>query len=56
MTSLPQSLNPIIADMAPDRLLGFQEKVRDIPGVLKLTFGEPGFAVDDRIKQAAVTA
>lgn len=56
MTSLPQSLNPIIADMAPDRLLGFQEKVRDIPGVLKLTFGEPGFAVDDRIKQAAVAA
>lgn len=56
MTSLPQSLNPIIADMAPDQLLGFQEKVRDIPGVLKLTFGEPGFAVDDRIKAAAIDA
>lgn len=56
MTSLPQPLNPIITDLAPDRLLGFQAQVRDIPGILKLTFGEPGFAVDERIKAAAVAA
>ena len=42
--------------MAPDKLLNFQKTVRDIPGVLKLTFGEPGFDVDERIKAAATEA
>ncbi|WP_367370748.1 aminotransferase class I/II-fold pyridoxal phosphate-dependent enzyme [Leuconostoc carnosum] len=56
MTSSNQPLNPIITNMAPDKLLNFQQTVRDIPGVLKLTLGEPGFDVDDRIKQAATDA
>lgn len=56
MTNLEQSLNPTITAMAPDKLLNFQKTVRDIPGVLKLTFGEPGFDVDERIKVAATEA
>ncbi|ADG41369.1 aminotransferase class I/II-fold pyridoxal phosphate-dependent enzyme [Leuconostoc kimchii] len=56
MTNFIQPLNSIIFEMAPDKLLGFQKAIRDIPGILKLTLGEPGFAVDGRIKQAAINA
>ncbi|MEE8831153.1 MAG: aminotransferase class I/II-fold pyridoxal phosphate-dependent enzyme [Leuconostoc gelidum] len=56
MTNSIQPLNTIITEMAPDKLLGFQKAVRDIPGILKLTLGEPGFSVDERIKKAAVEA
>ncbi|GMA70613.1 aminotransferase [Leuconostoc litchii] len=56
MTNPTQSFNDIVLNMAPDKLLNFQLKVRDIPDILRLTFGEPGFAVDERIKKAAIDA
>lgn len=56
MTIPTQPFNSIVLDMAPDKLLDFQLKVRDIPDILRLTFGEPGFAVDERIKQATIDA
>lgn len=56
MTNPTQPFNSIVLDMAPDKLLDFQLKVRDIPDILRLTFGEPGFAVDERIKQATIDA
>ncbi|WP_273719997.1 aminotransferase class I/II-fold pyridoxal phosphate-dependent enzyme [Leuconostoc mesenteroides] len=56
MTISTQPFNSIVLDMAPDKLLDFQLKVRDIPDILRLTFGEPGFAVDERIKQATIDA
>lgn len=45
-----QPLNPIVTNLAPDGLLDFQLAVRDIPDLVRLTFGEPGFNVDDAIK------
>lgn len=56
MTNFIQPLNPLITEMAPDKLLAFQKTVRDIPDILKLTLGEPGFSVDERIKTAATEA
>lgn len=50
----PLTINPIVKNMAPDKLLGFQKEISQIPDVLKLTFGEPGFNVADSIKQAAI--
>ncbi|MGX7051931.1 aminotransferase class I/II-fold pyridoxal phosphate-dependent enzyme [Leuconostoc palmae] len=56
MTNSNQPLNSIITSMAPDKLLSFQKTISEIPGILKLTFGEPGFSVDERIKIAAKKA
>lgn len=56
MTKLTQPINSAVAEMAADKLLNFQLMIRDIPGILRLTFGEPGFDVDDKIKQATIDA
>lgn len=56
MTKLTQPINSAVAEMAADKLLNFQLMIRDIPGILRLTFGEPGFDVDDKIKQATINA
>ncbi|MCW0953832.1 aminotransferase class I/II-fold pyridoxal phosphate-dependent enzyme [Weissella ceti] len=47
-----QLLNPIVTNLAPDGLTEFQRTIRDIPDIVQLTFGEPGFNADARIKQA----
>ena len=49
-----QPLNPIVTNLAPDGLLDFQKAVRDIPDLVRLTFGEPGFNVDDAIKERII--
>jgi aminotransferase len=49
-----QPLNPIVTDLAPDGLLDFQLAVRDIPDLVRLTFGEPGFDVADPIKERII--
>ncbi|TPF02827.1 aspartate aminotransferase [Weissella paramesenteroides] len=51
-----QPLNPKVTSLAADGLIGFQKKVRDIPDLLRLTFGEPGFNVDDAIKDAVISS
>ncbi len=45
-----QPLNPIVTGMEQDGLTSFQEEIRDIPDLVRLTFGEPGFNVADSIK------
>ena len=49
-----QPLNPIVTNMEPDGLLAFQLAVRDIPNLVRLTFGEPGFNVHDAIKDRII--
>lgn len=49
-----QLLNPIVTNLEPDGLTEFQRTIRDIPDLLQLTFGEPGFEADDRIKSAII--
>ncbi|MFZ2967037.1 MAG: aminotransferase class I/II-fold pyridoxal phosphate-dependent enzyme, partial [Leuconostoc falkenbergense] len=45
-----------LADVKPSPIHVFDEKVSDLPNILKLTIGEPDFSVPDHIKQAAVAA
>ncbi|MGO2916918.1 MAG: aminotransferase class I/II-fold pyridoxal phosphate-dependent enzyme, partial [Leuconostoc falkenbergense] len=45
-----------LADVKPSPIHAFDEKVSDLPNILKLTIGEPDFSVPDHIKQAAVAA
>jgi len=47
-----QLLNPIVTNLAPDGLTEFQRTICDIPDIVQLTFGEPGFDADTRIKEA----
>lgn len=51
-----QPLNTKVTSLVPDGLTGFQKQVRDIPDLLRLTFGEPGFNVDDNIKNAVIAS
>lgn len=55
-TDFNQLLNPIVTNLAPDGLTEFQRIIRDIPDVLQLTFGEPGFNADERIKAAVINS
>ena len=56
--------NPALANIFSDRLqqvvpsqfTPFSEQVSHLPNILKLTIGEPDFAVPDHIKAAAVAA
>ncbi|CAK8054042.1 aminotransferase class I/II-fold pyridoxal phosphate-dependent enzyme [Eupransor demetentiae] len=56
MEHFVQEINPQVETMAPDKLLGFQAQVSKIPGIVQLTFGEPGFGVSDSIKDEAIKA
>lgn len=51
-----QLLNPIVTNLAPDGLTNFQRIISDIPGIVRLTFGEPGFDADARIKNAVIAS
>jgi len=46
----------VLSDVKPSPIHAFDEKVSDLPNILKLTIGEPDFSVPEHIKQAAVAA
>ncbi|MDR3189600.1 MAG: aminotransferase class I/II-fold pyridoxal phosphate-dependent enzyme [Lactobacillaceae bacterium] len=54
MKDFIQPLNPIVTGMEMDGLTLFQESVRGIPDLIKLTYGEPGFNVAEPIKDAII--
>ena len=47
-------VNQTIKNMPMSGIRGFDNKVSQIPGILKLTLGEPDFNVPEHIKQAAI--
>ncbi|GAP00219.1 aminotransferase class I/II-fold pyridoxal phosphate-dependent enzyme [Fructobacillus ficulneus] len=49
-------VNPEVANIAPDKLLGFQKTVSTIDGITFLTFGEPGFDTPAPVKEATKAA
>jgi len=51
-----QPLNPSVTNMAVDGLTTFQNSVSNIEGIVRLTFGEPGFNVDDAVKNAIINS
>ncbi|MCV3295695.1 MAG: aminotransferase class I/II-fold pyridoxal phosphate-dependent enzyme [Oenococcus sp.] len=53
MSNFILPLNKTVDQLKRDPILDFQAKIRDIEDLIQLTFGEPGFAVDDRIKAVA---
>lgn len=44
--------NKLIAKIAPSAIRAFDEKISAVPGIIKLTLGEPDFAVPEHVKEA----
>lgn len=51
-----QPLSDTVMNMTEDKLTDFQKLVSGIPDLIRLTFGEPGFNVDQRIKDRMIQA
>ncbi|MFL1696195.1 aminotransferase class I/II-fold pyridoxal phosphate-dependent enzyme [Weissella kandleri] len=51
-----QPINQTVKAMTIDGLTGFQKKLSGLDDLVYLTFGEPGFNVDDRVKQTMIQA
>lgn len=49
-----QPLSDTVMNMTEDKLTDFQKLVSGIPDLIRLTFGEPGFNVDQRIKDRMI--
>ena len=51
-----QPLNKQLADIDVSEIRQFDESVSKIPGILKLTLGEPDFNKPEHVKQAGIEA
>lgn len=49
-------MNRRLADIKPSAIRAFDEKVSSVPGMLKLTLGEPDFNTPEHIKEAGIKA
>lgn len=46
--------NQVLAQIAPSAIRAFDNEISQIPGIIKLTLGEPDFAVPDHVKEAVI--
>ncbi|BDR57810.1 aminotransferase class I/II-fold pyridoxal phosphate-dependent enzyme [Xylocopilactobacillus apicola] len=54
--SLLGKMNKRLADIKPSDIRAFDEKVSTVPGMLKLTLGEPDFHTPEHVKAAGIKA
>ena len=52
--TLVQQMNHEIATIQPSDILAFNAEIANIPGIVKLTLGEPDFNTPEHVKQAAI--
>lgn len=52
--NLQGMVNQRVAELPPAQIRAFDDEISTVPGIVKLTLGEPDFAVPDHVKQAAV--
>lgn len=53
-TQLSSTINNQLAAVPPAQIRAFDEEVSAVPGLVKLTLGEPDFAVPGHVKNAAI--
>lgn len=53
-TELTTTVNNRLAAVPPAQIRAFDEEISAIPGLVKLTLGEPDFAVPEHVKKAAI--
>ena len=51
---LSMTLNTRLNSLTPSRIRAFDEKASQIPGIIKLTIGEPDLNTPEHVKQAAI--
>ncbi|ANK58988.1 aminotransferase class I/II-fold pyridoxal phosphate-dependent enzyme [Loigolactobacillus backii] len=56
LSALVKLLKPEVAAVKPSSILKFNQDISKIPGILKLTLGEPDFTTPEHIKAAGVSA
>ena len=52
--SLTHHMNRAIAGIQPSDILAFNAEIANIPGIVRLTLGEPDFNTPEHVKQAAI--
>ncbi|KRL92962.1 aminotransferase class I/II-fold pyridoxal phosphate-dependent enzyme [Limosilactobacillus equigenerosi] len=52
--SLAQLHNHLLDTMTPPAIRSFDNQISSVPGIIKLTLGEPDFNVPEHVKQAAI--
>ncbi|VDG23278.1 aminotransferase class I/II-fold pyridoxal phosphate-dependent enzyme [Lactiplantibacillus mudanjiangensis] len=52
--SLVQHMNNRLAEIQPSDILAFNAEIANIPGIVRLTLGEPDFNTPDHVKAAAI--
>ncbi|WP_240411194.1 aminotransferase class I/II-fold pyridoxal phosphate-dependent enzyme, partial [Limosilactobacillus vaginalis] len=53
---LEQVVNQRVAELPPAQIRAFDDEISAIPGIVKLTLGEPDFDVPKHVKQAAINS
>lgn len=51
---LKDTLNQRLSDLGPSKIRAFDEEVSKIPGIIKLTIGEPDLNTPEHVKDAAI--
>ena len=54
--NLQEQFNPNLDKISISKIREFDQKISDIPNILRLTLGEPDFPTPDHIKKAAIDA
>lgn len=54
--NLVQHMNQTVIGMQPSDILAFNAEISTIPGIVRLTLGEPDFNTPEHVKQAAITS
>lgn len=52
--TLAQHMNREIGEIQPSDILAFNAEIANIPGIVRLTLGEPDFNTPEHVKQAAI--
>lgn len=53
---LEQVVNQRVAELPPAQIRAFDDEISAIPGIVKLTLGEPDFDVPEHVKQVAINS
>ena len=53
---LEQVVNQRVAELPPAQIRAFDDEISAVPGIVKLTLGEPDFDVPDHVKQVAINS
>lgn len=54
ISELSGMINQKLTEVPPSAIRAFDNEISSVPGIIKLTLGEPDFAVPDHVKMAAV--